>query len=155
MVPWLRTHLPMQVTWVQITVRELRSHKICVTARKFFFFLSLKPPLKKKLLVMVDTADYHFVLWTLLNWRFLMKYFVNSSTIYFILKIQNVKHEYWRKSLSEQIALSVSSSIKEILQYYLTPQCSDEGKEYRDMITWSPEIILTVSVRQLYLEAFH
>ena len=124
-------------------------------SQEIFFFLSLKPPLKKKLLVMVDTADYHFVLWTLLNWRFLMKYFVNSSTTYFILKIQNVKHEYWRKSLSEQIALSVSSSIKEILQYYLTPQCSDEGKEYRDMITWSPEIILTVSVRQLYLEAFH
>ena len=59
------------------------------------------------------------------------------------------------EEVTEQIALSVSSSIKEILQYYLTPQCSDEGKEYRDMITWSPEIILIVSVRQLDLEAFH
>ena len=85
-----------------------------------------------------------------------MKYFVNSSTIYFIFKIQKAcEHECWRKSLHEQIALSVSSSIKEILQYYLTPQCSDEGKEYRDKITWSPEIILTVSIRQLDLEAFH
>ena len=56
--------------------------------QEIFFFLSLKLPLKKQLLVMVDTANCHFVLWTLLNWRFLMKYFVKSSTTYFIFKIQ-------------------------------------------------------------------